>query len=548
MEIASHWQPRFAVAYADLMWRRGALVEARTWAQRGVDFLRQQARRGRLPAAAEAGANQALVRLEARIGRVAMDAGSADKAREALEEGLERARALGSSHWEGRVLADLAMNAARASQSSACEAFAQAGLRALGEDKPELRARMLAATALARLQVGDAAGAEARGAEALSLARWAGEPAALAVAELAAARLEQARGRAAAAREGFARAVAQAGLAAQVDLLGEALDRLAIATVRSEPAAIADALQDSGSAERHLAPMLKLDGYLAALHKEATAEVRLVGDGSSRNGLLYLVGARDAYDRFGANYDVARLHWREAEVHHAQADRGDDAAREDAVAQLEDACVVLQDCGLQLEDDASRSVLAMIGARVGEDEMKAYCVGVLARLGVDPGAPVGPEKASVQAYGAARATVITGGAPYRVTSREEMRPLDEDAYQQLLSGGAPALVAVVADQALINYGKALDLSQKRVMFPLLLAFLRAPGERFTMQELARDVWGEEGFSPAVQTKVKVAISRLRTLLGKARKYIVTVRAEEDGVSVVAYQLAPNLAFKVVERV
>ncbi|PKN58122.1 MAG: hypothetical protein CVU56_07200, partial [Deltaproteobacteria bacterium HGW-Deltaproteobacteria-14] len=162
--VAVHWQPRLAEAYADLLWRRGALVEARTWAQRGVDFLAQQARRGQLPAAAEAWANQALMRLEARGGRIAMDAGAADKAREALEQALERARGLGSAHWEGRILADLATNAARAAQVTACEAFAQAGLQALGEGWPELRARTLAAAALARLQVGDSAGAEARGA------------------------------------------------------------------------------------------------------------------------------------------------------------------------------------------------------------------------------------------------------------------------------------------------------------------------------------------------------------------------------------------------
>jgi len=548
--LATRWQPRLATAYADLMWRRGSLVEARTWAQRGIDFLDQLARRGRLPDEAQREASQALVQLTAQIGRTAMDAGSADKAREALEDALERARALGESQWEARILADLAANATRAARISACETYAGAGLKAVGESSPELRARILAALAIARLQIGDVGGATSRAAEALSLARWAGEPAGQAVAELTMARLEQARGDLGRAREGLSRAVAQAGLAAQVNLLGEALDRLAIATVRQDPTAAAEASQDLASAEKHLAPVLRLDGYLCALHKEATAEIRLVRDSSSKNALLYLEAARDGYDRFGANYDVARLHWREAEIHHEAATEGDDSAREDAVAQLEDACVVLHDHALVLENDEARRVLAMIGARVGDEEMKAYCSGVLARLGIDATDPVGPEQVSVKAYGAARATVVTGGAPYRVTTRDGLKPLDEDGFQLLLRDGAPALVAVVATQTVLNFGKSLNLAQKRVMFPLLLTFLRSPDDYFTMERLALEVWGEEELDASVQTKVKVAISRLRSLLGKARKYIVTTRAEIEGQSgtVVAYQLAPNLAFKIVEQV
>ena len=60
------------------------------------------------------------------------------------------------------------------------------------------------------------------------------------------------------------------------------------------------------------------------------------------------------------------------------------------------------------------------------------------------------------------------------------------------------------------------------------------------------MWSSPELTPTVQTKVKVAVSRLRALLGKSRNYIITTRKMEDGESVVAYQTAPQLQYLIIE--
>ena len=115
-----------------------------------------------------------------------------------------------------------------------------------------------------------------------------------------------------------------------------------------------------------------------------------------------------------------------------------------------------------------------------------------------------------------------------ITTRDGVRPTDEDEIAALAAGAEPsALIVFVADQRLSNYGKKLDLGQKRVILPLLLHFLRNPDQSFTMAELATLIWQADAINPSIQTKVKVAVSRLRTLLGKSRNYVITLRKERE---------------------
>ena len=114
------------------------------------------------------------------------------------------------------------------------------------------------------------------------------------------------------------------------------------------------------------------------------------------------------------------------------------------------------------------------------------------------------------------------------------------------SRSASTFVVCVPDQLVLNFGRQVSLGQKRVMMPLLLHLLRNSDESFSMLELAREVWDSPELTPTVQTKVKVAVSRLRALLGKSRNYIITTRKTEGGESVVAYQTAPQLQYQIIE--
>jgi DNA-binding response OmpR family regulator len=132
-------------------------------------------------------------------------------------------------------------------------------------------------------------------------------------------------------------------------------------------------------------------------------------------------------------------------------------------------------------------------------------------------------------------------------SRDGSRGLSSSEYQAIVAGRSQqSFVVCVPDQLVLNFGRQLSLGQKRVMMPLLLHLLRHADESFSMLELARSVWGASELTPTVQTKVKVAVSRLRALLGKGRHYIITTRKMENGESVVAYQAAPQLPFTIVE--
>jgi DNA-binding response OmpR family regulator len=125
-----------------------------------------------------------------------------------------------------------------------------------------------------------------------------------------------------------------------------------------------------------------------------------------------------------------------------------------------------------------------------------------------------------------------------------------DVEAAVVGAARNAVVLKVEDQLMINAGVEVSLAEKRVILPLLLHFLRHPNEAFTMRALSIQVWGAPDAKKTMQTKVKVAISRLRGLLGKDRQYIVTTRVSEgeDGASVVAYGLAPDFPYLVVERV
>lgn len=546
-EAIWRWQPRLALAYGELGWRRGALSEARTWTQRGVDFIDQARRRGRIPAAAVDEVEDLRVGLEALAALIAMDVSSGERAREALREALNHAHDDRHLATRATLYVELVWNEVRLGDLGACRGAVTEALASLASRHTWARAQLVAADAVAMVAAGDLDGGLARSLEARALLGRGGDASAAVRVWSGLARVRAWRGERVEAREAQRAALEQARVAGRAGLLGEALDHLAILDLATGEAEAAG--RHHAAAEGHLAQILRLDGYLGATHREALGELRLAGEALPRNGLVHLEAARDAYERFGAMHDVARLHWRLAELHHRLAEADSEGARADMLSQLEDACVIADERDLRLPDEPSRRLLATIGARVGEDELARYCRGLLERLGVGEELVDSDDGRAVDGYEALRiVTVGRASTPFRVFTRDGARWVDEEAYAAAHAEGGPALVALVEEQALINFGKRVDLGQKRVMLPLLLAFLRAPDEAFTMHELALTVWGpDEAAGPAMQTKVKVAISRLRSLLGKGRKYIVTTRKDEGGESVAAYQLAPNLAFRIVER-
>jgi len=267
--------------------------------------------------------------------------------------------------------------------------------------------------------------------------------------------------------------------------------------------------------------------------------------------------ARDAYRRVGARWEEARL-W--LVLGAAAARRVDDGDGEvDAVvrpvdgvveASLGAGFVVPWSLAGRGESDPERRVrtLLLAGMRGGQDKTKAACRQELERLGIDTRAVAVTSERTKASGPALRRPAATIGAPFLQVSRTGTTGLSAADYQLVVSNKASAsFVVCVPDQLVLNFGRQVSLGQKRVMMPLLLHLLRNPDDCFSMLELARVIWGSPELTPTVQTKVKVAVSRLRALLGKSRNYIITTRKSEGGESVVAYQTAPQLQFQIIDQ-
>lgn len=288
------------------------------------------------------------------------------------------------------------------------------------------------------------------------------------------------------------------------------------------------------------------DGFFAAVLAERRA------DGPGRQLEL----ARDSYRRIGARWEETRL-W--LILGAAAARRVDDGDGElEAVVRPVDGIIeASQAMGFIIpwsfagrgETDPERRIrtLLLAGLRGGSERARQTCRLELERLGIDTRAVVSsPERVGAQRTPSQR-SAGSAGAPFVQITRGVTRGLSSSEYQTIVNGKSNnQLVVCVPDQLVLNFGRQVSLGQKRVMMPLLLQLLRHPDQSFSMLELANLVWGTAELTSTVQTKVKVAVSRLRALLGKGRHYIITTRKMEGGDSVVAYQAAPQLPFVIIE--
>jgi len=186
----------------------------------------------------------------------------------------------------------------------------------------------------------------------------------------------------------------------------------------------------------------------------------------------------------------------------------------------------------------------------GDGEVLAYAQRVLAALG-EPMDGLGPLR-GLGAEAAARYRQYRRRAEldddYILTTRDGTEGANASKVSETVSGFVHKGLVLWVDRQLLAVGtNEVSLADKRVIMPLLLHFLRHPGGVFTMADLAHEVWGAEDGSQ-MQTKVKVAVSRLRALIGKDRTVILTTRVEKDeGGSVVAYTLSPEVKYLLVEH-
>lgn len=494
------WQVRLGEAQALAARAKGEYTEARSWLLRGLDQLAQTRKRGLFgDSGGEAREALALeLRMALTLARLSRESASWDKTREACAQaldGLEAARVPGD---DARVL--------------------------------ELR-RMLVAGAFA---AGDGASLEAR----IGAGDGIAQVAKVAGALLADGAIER-------AVDAWRQLAGEEPLASL--FLGRVLDPgaerqrwIEVATQSEDPWIRREAAQ-----RRRRADEVGAEGYGGAVVAEAQAG----GPGRA------LELARDAYRRVGARWDEVRLWLALAAAAARRADEGDSEGEAQLVRPIDGAVEAAQAMGFVVpwgfvswgEADAERRLRTVLltGLRGGTEKARAVCRAELERRGVDTRAVSATERPKTGA--ASRRTHSAGGAPFIRLTRSGSQGMSAADYQAVVnSKPATSFIVCVPDQLVLNFGRQLALGQKRVMLPLLLHLLRNPDESFSMLELAREVWDSPELTPTVQTKVKVAVSRLRALLGKSRNYIITTRKMEGGESVVAYQTAPQLQYEIIE--
>ncbi len=512
------WQARLAEAQALVARAKGDSTDARSWLLRGLDQLGQTRKRGLPNAADDAEASALELRISVTLARLCRESTGWDKTREAVTQ----------------ALAMLARDGAATSPGASGDLAAERTTRL----ESELR-RVLVAGAFA-----------------------AGDPAALD----GEARREPADPIAIAARTvlGLLRD-------GSVERAVERLRQLVNDTREPLGSLLLVRLLEPGKErDKHLDDAANSGDPWVSLEAELRRSRDAAGNVGASEGFSGAVSAesqspgpgralelaRDAYRRVGARWEETRL-W--LVLGAAAARRVDDGDGDnDAVVRPVDGVIEASQAGGFVvpwsfagrgEADPERRVrtLLLAGLRAGQDRTKAACRQELERLGIDTRVVAATAERTKAGGPAQRRQVAPGGAPFLQLSRGGTTGLSAADYQAVVSSrSASTFVVCVPDQLVLNFGRQVSLGQKRVMMPLLLHLLRNSDESFSMLELAREVWDSPELTPTVQTKVKVAVSRLRALLGKSRNYIITTRKTEGGESVVAYQTAPQLQYQIIE--
>jgi len=527
--VLGRWQPRLAEGQALAARATAAHAEGRSWFSRGPDQLAQTKKRALVPAA-EAGEAAALeLRMQFELFRLSRLSSTWDKTREPALQAL-------SAFNRKAPPPDPRCPEVRAALiTGALSAADRQVLTALSEGDT-----LLAACARAARHVLDEGGLDA----ALAGARGAWQAARQTAERALAGTLV---GRLASPAEGAHVLAIVAGLAAGRQV--------------PDPAVAPFALEAELRLGRVPSEAIPAEGWLGALQAEMAAREVEVG-----KRVRALDAVRDGWRRVGARWEELRVFLELAALGERRLVDNEAEGRDVLVRAFEGAVdLAAASAGREavampwpVMGDARRVEAALrAGYRYGSDRVRGVCKAELERRGADlkslvtepkvrpaiPGAS--PSQASI---GAAKKVALASGASYVATGRASVQAMSDAELSALVEAKSSALfIVLVPEKVVVNFGKRVSLGQKRIMLPLLIELLRHPDDAFSMLELARRVWdANTELTPTIVTKVKVAISRLRALLGRNRAYINTTRKDEGGESVVAYQVAPQLQFLIVE--
>jgi ATP/maltotriose-dependent transcriptional regulator MalT len=555
------WLPRINAAYAVMCARRGWASEARTYCRRGLDFIRQIRRRETLDPELENQLVMLQLRLLDRLATNKYSAGLLSKAWDVCTEAREIAAGVGDRSYECKTLAKLGTVAhLRGALSVAEECFRQAYGIAREQDDPIQRVEVQYGRGWNYLDMGEVQEAEELLLEAEKQANALGHTALLWRIRTTLGILYYLTHRVSEARIVLANGYRLADSIGNLGLRGEMLDWYALFLARVGDQKSAQVIFDE--AHVFIGGKVRTQQPIAALHKEVEAELFFM-EGRVESAIRAYNTVISFYENMGAKMGLIRVHWRLAHIEHLLFTDDRRATPDGVFRHIGAAILMTSEAGAHLPVREEHRELIEIGYRFGGPEVVQVTERILteffdadideitARWNAKLDDDIDDERTptTVERYKMSE-QATTGLAEYWYVTRDSGKNLTADELEELQeSHRGRALTVVLHEQHLDNFGASVSLSQKRVILPLLVHFLRYHNEEFTMAELAERVWKAETLDHSMRTKVKVAISRLRSLLGKGRKYIVTGRRDGEGRrGDVTYSLSPRLEFQLIGRV
>lgn len=548
------WQPRLCLGYAAMYWRRGMHSDASTYCRRGLDYLRRLEARppwGEPEAEVETESDPRLAELAEMklsllrlLGTLRLDAGATDLAREVFAEAEREATHRGMHKQRAQALKSLGRLATlRGEISEGASLYEEAlGLIQRERDIQEY-AEIAQELGTSKLMMGDASSAELMLQEALEIHLSTAHPASIARAWTSLARCFAMNERMERADQAHSEAMRLLDTVGNLRIRAEILDRYAIFLAHQHRTYEAKSVHERASTL--IASMVRPEAPLLALHCEATVEL-YGAQQRDEEALALVTDAVDRYQRLGARFDVARLYWRAAALHHQLFVDDKRETPESVVSYLELASTIANQRSYAFSRLLVGPELVAVGLQFGLPETQAFSARAAQAIESAGGTCVLSQEA-VERYQSFQRR-LERAEDFVLTSRDGRVGANEAAVGEAIEAHkGDSLVVALADHQMWNYGASISLGQKRVILPLLVHFLQNGDQVFSMAELAESVWDAPELDDTTKTKVKVAISRLRGLLGKGRTYIVTGRRTPPaGRSVVTYGLHPSIRFLLVE--
>ena len=498
---------KIAAVQAHIAWLRGRANEANAYCNRALAALRQARRQsGDLDEGRLTRLHFGLLQLDARL---KLEAGQHDQARDILLNITKEAEAADKHMDRADALKDLGVLAKREGRVHiAVEHFDAARPLVARSSSPGLYGTLRAHLAGCHVMLGEHEMARTRLEEALSVRRSV-NPEEVAYSLLVSAALHVSTEDADHALTDYQRALELVGHGANLRRRAEVLTRYGALLARTGSPREAGQLIDR--IRTFVGDLRRVEPSLAALI-DMTRGAIAMGELRLHDASALLTAARDAFARISFRYHEAQASLHLAEVIHLRCVKRGARMAPEVRTHVEHAAKIANTHGYDFGQPSRFEPLFDVATRIGGVEARQHTLRVRGEV---PSLSIPAEPMDGDASRGMYRLLSPDGE--RLIARTEAERLRTTMNAEHLN------VFHLADTCEIHHrGQRQTGELKRVILPLMRALMRQPGCEVRAPDLACAVWGEGPYDQRARTRLKVAISRLRTLLGPDACHLRTI--------------------------